>query len=63
MGPRYAKIVTSQPVQEFLLKFCLSDVPVHCAATSAEEQKYVEEKFFPYIGEVLTHGEFLKRLE
>jgi len=40
----------------FLLKDC-------CAATSAEEQKYVEEKFFPYIGEVLTHGEFLKRLE
>lgn len=40
----------------FLLKDC-------CAAISAEEQKYVEEKFFPYIGEVLTHDEFLKRLE
>lgn len=40
----------------FLLKDC-------CAALSAEEQKYVEEKFFPYIGEVLTHEEFLARLE
>ncbi|MBM3470959.1 MAG: cysteine hydrolase [Armatimonadetes bacterium] len=40
----------------FLLKDC-------CAAITAEEQKYVEEKFFPYIGEVLTHDEFLKRLE
>lgn len=40
----------------FLLKDC-------CAAISAEEQKYVEEKFFPYIGEVLTHDEFLQRLE
>lgn len=40
----------------FLLKDC-------CAALSAEEQKYVEEKFFPYIGEVLTHEEFLGRLE
>lgn len=40
----------------FLLKDC-------CAALSAEEQKYVEEKFFPYIGEVLTHDEFLARLE
>ena len=40
----------------FLLKDC-------CAAISAEEQKYVEEKFFPYIGEALTHDEFLKRLE
>lgn len=40
----------------YLLKDC-------CAAISAEEQKYVEEKFFPYIGEVLTHDEFLARLE
>ena len=40
----------------FLLKDC-------CAAISGEEQKYVEEKFFPYIGEALTHDEFLKRLE
>ena len=40
----------------FLLKDC-------CAAISAEEQKYVEEKFFPYMGEVLTHGEFLAKLE
>ncbi len=40
----------------FLLKDC-------CAAISGEEQKYVEQKFFPYIGEVLTHNEFLKRLE
>jgi ureidoacrylate peracid hydrolase len=40
----------------FLLKDC-------CAALSAEEQKYVEDKFFPYMGEVLTHDEFLKRLE
>jgi hypothetical protein len=30
---------------------------------SAEEQKYVEEKFFPLIGEVLTHDEFLNKLE
>ncbi len=40
----------------FLLKDC-------CAALSGEEQKYVEERFFPYIGEVLTHEEFLARLE
>jgi len=40
----------------FLLKDC-------CAAISGEEQKYVEEKFFPYIGEALTHDDFLKRLE
>jgi len=40
----------------FFLKDC-------CAAISGEEQKYVEEKFFPYIGEALTHDEFLKRLE
>ncbi len=40
----------------FLLKDC-------CAAISAEEQKYVEEKFFPYVGEALAHDEFLKRLE
>ena len=40
----------------FLLKDC-------CAAISSEEQKYVEEKFFPYIGKVLTHEEFLKRVE
>jgi len=40
----------------FLLKDC-------CAAISGEEQKYVEEKFFPYIGEALTHDAFLKRLE
>ncbi len=40
----------------FLLKDC-------CAALSGEEQKYVEEKFFPYMGEVLTHDEFLERLE
>jgi nicotinamidase-related amidase len=40
--------------------FLLKDA---CAAISAEEQKYVVEKFFPYMGEVLTHDEFLKRLE
>jgi len=40
----------------FLLKDC-------CAAASSEEQKYVEEKFFPYIGDVLTHDGFLNRLE
>jgi ureidoacrylate peracid hydrolase len=40
----------------FLLKDCT-------AAMSAGEQKYVEEKFFPLIGEVLTHNEFLSRLE
>ena len=40
----------------FLLKDC-------CAAISGEEQKYVEEKFFPYMGEVLTHDEVLKKLE
>ncbi len=40
----------------FLLKDC-------CTAISGEEQKYVETKFFPYIGEVLTHNEFLGRLE
>lgn len=40
----------------FLLKDC-------CAAISGEEQKYVEEKFFPYIGEVLSYDEFLKKLE
>jgi nicotinamidase-related amidase len=40
----------------FLLKDC-------CAAISAEEQKYVETKFFPYMGEVLTHDEFLRKLQ
>jgi len=40
----------------FLLKDCT-------AAMSAGEQKYVEEKFFPLMGEVLTHDEFLSRLE
>ena len=40
----------------FLLKDC-------CAAITGEEQKYVEEKFMPYVGEALTHDEFLKRLE
>lgn len=40
----------------FLLKDCT-------AAMSAEEQKYVEEKFFPLIGEVLTHNDFLARLK
>ncbi len=40
----------------FLLKDCT-------AAMSEEEQKYVEEKFFPLMGEVLTHDEFLKRLK
>jgi ureidoacrylate peracid hydrolase len=40
----------------FLLKDCT-------AAMSAEEQKYVEQKFFPLIGEVLTHDEFLNKLE
>ena len=39
----------------FLLKDC-------CAALSAAEQTYVENTFFPYIGEVLTHTEFLGRL-
>ncbi len=38
-----------------LLKDC-------CAALSGEEQKYVEEKFFPMIGDVMTHDEFLKKL-
>jgi hypothetical protein len=33
------------------------------AVIFGEEQKYIEEKFFPYIGEVLTHDEFLKKLE
>lgn len=38
--------------------------PIHAnAALSSDEQKYVEEKFFPYIGEVLNHDEFLQRLE
>jgi ureidoacrylate peracid hydrolase len=32
-------------------------------ATSAEEQKFAEEKIFPAIGEVMTHNEFLERLE
>ncbi len=36
----------------FLLKDC-------CAAISGEEQKYVEEKFFPYIGEALTEDDGL----
>jgi len=40
----------------FLLKDC-------CAAISGEEQKYVEDMFFPYIGEVLSHDEFLNKLE
>jgi len=40
----------------FLLKDCT-------AAMSTEEQKYVETKFFPLIGEVLTHDEFLSRVE
>jgi ureidoacrylate peracid hydrolase len=40
----------------FLLKDCT-------AAMSAMEQKYVEEKFFPLIGEVLTHDEFLSKVE
>ncbi len=40
----------------FLLKDC-------CGALSGEEQKYVEEKFFPYMGEVLPHDQFLERLE
>jgi ureidoacrylate peracid hydrolase len=40
----------------FLLKDCT-------AAMSAEEQKFVEEKFFPLIGEVVAHDGFLKRLE
>ncbi|MDZ7695571.1 MAG: cysteine hydrolase [Deltaproteobacteria bacterium] len=39
----------------FLLKDC-------CAAISGEEQKYVEEKFFPYVGEALSHDAFLKKL-
>ncbi|MFP4170405.1 MAG: cysteine hydrolase [Methanomassiliicoccales archaeon] len=34
-----------------------------CAALSGEEQEYVEKKFFPMIGEVMTHGEFLEQLE
>ncbi len=40
----------------FLLKDC-------CAALSAEEQQYVEERLFPYMGEVLAHEDFLARLE
>jgi nicotinamidase-related amidase len=40
----------------FLLKDCT-------AAMSAEEQRYVEQKFFPLMGEVLMHDEFLSRLE
>jgi len=40
----------------YLLKDC-------CAALSAEEQSYVEEKFFPMIGEVMTHQEFLDKLD
>lgn len=40
----------------FLLKDC-------CAALSGEEQKYVEEKFFPLIGEVMDHQKFLDNLE
>lgn len=40
----------------FLLKDC-------CAALSGEEQKYVEEKFFPLIGEVMNHQDFLAKLE
>ncbi|MEM0504911.1 MAG: cysteine hydrolase [Sulfolobales archaeon] len=33
------------------------------AATSWEEQKYAEEKLFPLIAEVMTHKEFLEKLE
>lgn len=40
----------------FLLKDCT-------AAMSGEEQKYVEEKFFPLMGEVLKHDEFLAKLK
>ena len=40
----------------FLLKDC-------CAAISAEEQKYVETKFIPYMGEALPREEFLRRPE
>lgn len=40
----------------FLLKDC-------CAALSAAEQTYVAQTFFPYVGEALTHSEFLNRLE
>jgi nicotinamidase-related amidase len=40
----------------FLLKDCT-------AAMSGEEQKYVEEKFFPLVGEVLTHDEFLAKVK
>jgi len=40
--------------------FLLKD---YCAAISAEEQKYGETKFFPYMGEVLTQDEFLKKLK
>ncbi len=40
----------------FLLKDC-------CAAITAEEQQYVETKFMPYVGEALTHDEFLARVE
>jgi len=32
-------------------------------AASAEDQKFAEEKIFPSFGEVLTHDEFLERLE
>lgn len=33
------------------------------AATSWEEQRYAEEKLFPLIAEVMTHREFLEKLE
>lgn len=40
----------------FILKDC-------CADMSGELQKYVGEKFFAYVGEALTHDDFLERLE
>ena len=40
----------------FLLKDC-------CAAITAEEHNYVADTFMPYVGEALTHDEFLNRLE
>jgi nicotinamidase-related amidase len=40
----------------FLLKDC-------CAALSGAEQAYVEKSFMPYVGEALTHDEFLAHVK